>query len=115
MKKRFLSLLLALAMCLSLSVPALAAEGDGAPYSLPYLEDIDSLEFLTVLRDGEELDVDLDMPGVTQVTSEIYQYTGPSATWSEMISPIREALRDAGFEETLNVDDNGDDEYYYDR
>ena len=108
MKKRFLSLALALAMCLGLlTVPALAASG-GAPYSKTYLDGVSGISY----ADYFEVDpADLGFDGkVEQVTCEIYHYTG---TWDSALSAVCSAFEKAGFTVDVETNEDNDKEYTF--
>lgn len=113
MKKRLLSCLLFIALTVSLLPTALAAD-DAPPYSLPYLEDTAGAEYIKYIT----LD-DVTEDGYTreQRTLEMYDILEyqllNNLSWAESVEPFRNAFQDAGYSESINLDSNGEEQYWY--
>lgn len=113
MKKRIISCILSLVLVFSL-IPAAFATGDTPPYSLPYLADIVGAKYIKY----STLD-DVAGDGYTreQRTLEMYDVFEyqllNNLSWAETVEPFRNAFQDAGYSESIYLDSNGEEQYWY--
>ena len=110
MKKRFVSLALALVMCLGLlAAPASAATGS-APYSTRYLSDAIILHYVNLMSlDPSDLGYG---SGYSQATGEVYRFNSMLG-YDYAILTIRRSFSGAGFKVAESTDENGEEVYTF--
>jgi len=113
MKKITCIFLIFIMTLLSTNIAILAKNEDTPPYSLPYLKNIDGVEYVkyesmedTTTEEGRTENMTLEMYDVFRL-SILYQ------NWEKTIKPFRDAFKSAGFEESTDNRKGGDVRYVY--
>lgn len=110
--KRLVSLFLSLVM-IALLIPA-AFAASAPPYSVQYLNNISGSRYAKYI---DLDDITTKEYSRTQRTLEVYDvlelWLANGCSWSSTVEPFRQAFLNAGFKESISLDENNQNQYWY--